>query len=204
MNDQPLSDHLINTIEADVANAIPTIVHMAALLGSNSRWRSAADYLEEIANMVTGIVTEAGAPPVEAGEGLRADAALAYWRAVADEQGLTYDHDFTTTWPHSVNDWEREAPFYPEGVYVPQLRSTEDTPVEDKIIYLRYTLGTAEWLIAEVDPATGAAFGWAELIPGGGEWGHLDLTELEALLTTHGLPIERDVEFTATRFADLH
>ena len=36
-------------------------------------------------------------------------------------------------------------------------------------------------------------FGWAEIVPGGGEWGYFSLDELQSYKGPFGLGIERDL-----------
>lgn len=60
------------------------------------------------------------------------------------------------------------------------------------IAYLHYYIGDADWYVTELDPKTGEAFGWAEILPGCGELGYFNLHELEAVLVNECLPVERD------------
>lgn len=79
----------------------------------------------------------------------------------------------------------------------PALYSTEGTPVEDKIIVGHYFGGPCDWYIAEYDPHTGRAFGYTDLGQGG-EWGYIDLREVEAYRNrVNGVPLyfERDANF---------
>jgi hypothetical protein len=57
--------------------------------------------------------------------------------------------------------------------------------------------GACDWWIAEYDPATGTAFGYACLgDPACAEWGYLDLPELERVSVRSGLLIvERDLHW---------
>lgn len=81
---------------------------------------------------------------------------------------------------------ERGHDFYPpasELAAIPALYATEHLPVEDKTIYLHYFVRDCDWWIAELDPDTGLAFGYARLHGDdvNAEWGYVDLTELEAV-----------------------
>lgn len=70
-------------------------------------------------------------------------------------------------------------------------RPTESTPLlrgqeelgEDALVYAHYFLSGsgADWYITEYDPIEDIAFGWAEIIPGCGEWGYSSLSELEMI-----------------------
>jgi hypothetical protein len=72
------------------------------------------------------------------------------------------------------------------------------------MLHLHYFTGGCDWWIAEYDPATGAAFGYACLgDPACAEWGYLDLSELEQVRVHGGLLIvERDLHWTPTRASD--
>ena len=78
----------------------------------------------------------------------------------------------------------------------PALYSTEDTPIEDKKIVAHFFGGSCDWYVAEYDPTTYEAFGYADLGMGGGEWGSFNLQEIEAINAHRGmLIIERDCHF---------
>lgn len=51
------------------------------------------------------------------------------------------------------------------------------------MVYAHYFLpGTgADWYVTEYDPEEDIIFGWAELIPGCGEWGYTSVAEIERL-----------------------
>lgn len=85
---------------------------------------------------------------------------------------------------------------------VPALYADEDTPLAEKVVYLHFFTGSADWYVAELDPDTWEAFGWAELFPGCGEWGSFNLLDL-AVQRGRFLPIERDKWFTPKRAAEV-
>ncbi len=113
--------------------------------------------------------------------------------------------------------------FYPpkaDARRIPALGATEGTPVDDKIVHLHYFTGGWDWYIVEADPETGRAFGYVvgPLTPAG-EWGYIDLPELERIpprgtLTRTGADegitavgtvqwvVERDCWWDATTFTD--
>lgn len=95
--------------------------------------------------------------------------------------------------------------FYPPET-LPALYSTDDVPAADKTIVAHYFGGAADWWLAEYDPETGEAFGYANLgDPQMAEWGSIYLPELEAINLRNGLlVIERDLYWTPTRFADIN
>lgn len=84
---------------------------------------------------------------------------------------------------------QRGHTFYPtaeELATIPPLYETENVSLEDTVIHLHYFTGSSDWWIAELDPATGLAFGYARLNSDdvNAEWGYIDLTELEAVYGT--------------------
>ncbi|WP_052069536.1 DUF2958 domain-containing protein [Streptacidiphilus albus] len=105
--------------------------------------------------------------------------------------------------------------FYPpfaELAKIPGLYATEDQPVGDKVFHIHYFTGGSDWYIAEVDPSTGLAFGWARVNYPTGEWGYIHLVELEELCVTPSacqgqvavpIIVERDLHFTPTRAASI-
>lgn len=103
----------------------------------------------------------------------------------------------------------RGHPFLPDDISdIPALGETEDTSLDAKTIHLRFftNAGSAHWLVAEIDQMTLHAFGYAEVIPGGGEWGYIDLAELRDLhVPTATIPVivERDLHFTPRPFGEV-
>jgi hypothetical protein len=115
--------------------------------------------------------------------------------------------DQPATRPADTQRARRGHDFYPpdhQAAAIPALYGTEDTPTGDKVLHLHYFAAACDWWIAEYDPATGAAFGYASLgDPQNAEWGYLDLPELEQVSVRSGLLIvERDLHWTPTRAAD--
>jgi len=81
---------------------------------------------------------------------------------------------------------ERGHDFYPHGTdlaAIPALYASENVPAVDKVLHLHYFLRDCDWWIAELEPSTGLAFGYACLHGDAtnAEWGYIDLTELEGL-----------------------
>ncbi len=62
---------------------------------------------------------------------------------------------------------------------IPELYSQEES--EDPIVYLKITCLNSFWLITEFDKEKELAFGYCELIPGGGELGYVSFEEIEVL-----------------------
>jgi hypothetical protein len=78
----------------------------------------------------------------------------------------------------------------------PALHATDDGgALGDKPLQAHYFQGSMDWYIAEYDPKTKEAFGWADLGLGHGEWGYIQLDDIEELRGQMGLPIERDLDF---------
>ncbi len=105
--------------------------------------------------------------------------------------------------------------FYPPAevlARIPGLYGTEPVPTGDKTIWLHYFAGPCDWWVAECDPASGDAFGYACLgDPGNAEWGYTNLADLEALHSPGGITpgrppgtvrlmprllVERDLDWT--------
>ncbi|MFJ2745468.1 DUF2958 domain-containing protein [Streptomyces sp. NPDC087440] len=114
---------------------------------------------------------------------------------------MTAQHQF----PAETNQSHRKNAFYPsveEVASIPPLYATENTPAADKVVHLHYSVGRCDWYIAEVDPESLTAFGWAEVSPGCGEWVYSNLAEMEGL-NAQGYVIERDVTFEPVRAGDV-
>ncbi len=97
--------------------------------------------------------------------------------------------------------------FYPtasEARGIPGLYETEHVPAEDKTLHVHYFAGGSDWWIAEYDPETGTAFGYACLgDPQDAEWGYVDLPELEAVSVRSGLVVvERDLHWQPVKARD--
>lgn len=79
---------------------------------------------------------------------------------------------------------------------IPALYATEQVPTPDKTVWLHFFVASADWYVVELDRDTGEAFGWAELLPGGGEWGYTRLPDLGTVLVHGRMPVERDLYWT--------
>jgi len=76
---------------------------------------------------------------------------------------------------------------------IPAVYTQQD--VEDPMAWVKLfsPYSGAVWYITEYDPSSGEAFGWAQMHPGGGELGYIDIGELEGS-HRRGLPlVERDM-----------
>lgn len=75
-----------------------------------------------------------------------------------------------------------------EMIAVPKLYGTENVLTKDKLFVLHFFVGGMDWWIAEVDPDTWTAFGFANLNdPQNAEWGYIDLLELGELAVPGGV-----------------
>lgn len=118
-----------------------------------------------------------------------------------------------------INREGRGHAFYPGFdalAEIPALYATDEVKAEKKTVHLHYFTGGCDWLIAELDPTTGEAFGWARVNYPVGEWGYIHLPELEQIAvpgrvvpmaegaTGIVLPVfvERDLDFTPRTFAE--
>ena len=83
--------------------------------------------------------------------------------------------------PKSANKW-------------PRLRSPPDVPLQERKVVAHYFVGGCDWWVTEYDPQDHLAFGYADLGQGFGEWGYIDLAELERTTAGPGgwLVVERD------------
>ncbi|HUY98602.1 MAG TPA: DUF2958 domain-containing protein [Verrucomicrobiae bacterium] len=104
--------------------------------------------------------------------------------------------------------------FYPPkavAARIPRLYGTEDVSLADKVIHLHYFSPSCDWWIAELDPETGEAFGFACLNGDRAmaEWGYVSLPELEAVNirrplfagASYDIVVERDRGWTPQPFA---
>jgi hypothetical protein len=87
---------------------------------------------------------------------------------------------------------------------LPKLYETENVPLKDKIIHMRFFLGGSEWLIAEYD-GNDIFFGYAILNEDyeSGEWGYISLLELTQLRIFPGIEVDRDLHWTPKRAEEI-
>jgi hypothetical protein len=95
--------------------------------------------------------------------------------------------------------------FYPPKAQLskfPPVGTNDETPLEEIEIHGHYFTrgGAANWYVAEYDPATGHAWGYADITGSTGEWGSFDMVELEQLHVGWTV-IERDCHFSKGPFA---
>lgn len=96
----------------------------------------------------------------------------------------------------------------PQGITatLPPLYTTETTPVEQKVVYVRFFDPFTQWTwyVCEYDPETRRCFGY--VIGQEKEWGEFSLDELESLMMPDRVTprIERDVNFVPAFFENLN
>ena len=76
---------------------------------------------------------------------------------------------------------------------IPPFYATESVELPDKQLYAHYFVGGCDWYVAELDPPSGDAFGYADL--GHGEWGYFNLIEMENTVVDGWVVVERDLHF---------
>lgn len=86
---------------------------------------------------------------------------------------------------------------------IPLLYATEDTPLEHKMVYVKFFTPDASWswYVTEYDPTERLCFGY--VIGHESEWGYFSLNELEGVRGPLGLKIERDIYFEPMLFSQL-
>lgn len=86
---------------------------------------------------------------------------------------------------------------------IPLLYSTEETPLNEKMVYVKLFTPDANWTwyVIEYDPSERLCFGY--VIGHESEWGYFSLNELESVRGPLGLKIERDIFFEPIVFSQL-
>ncbi len=79
---------------------------------------------------------------------------------------------------------------------IPPLYATESVELAAKQLFVHYFVGDCDWYVAELDPETGDAFGYADL--GCGEWDYFNLVEMESTVASEWLVVEREMGFRPT------
>jgi hypothetical protein len=83
---------------------------------------------------------------------------------------------------------------------IPPIGTYTETPLDEIPIQQHYfsRSGAGNWYVAEYDPKSGTAWGYADLTGSTGEWGQFDMVELEQLHVGWTV-IERDCHFGSPR-----
>lgn len=75
---------------------------------------------------------------------------------------------------------------------IPRLYETEHVPLKEKIVYLHFFIGGADFYITEFD-GVDLFFGYTDLNdPVNAEWGYISFQELKDI-NIHGFQIDRDI-----------
>ena len=88
---------------------------------------------------------------------------------------------------------------------LPKFYETENTPLEDKILYMHFFLGNCDWYIAEYCPLERAFFGYV-LLNGdiqNSEWGYTSYDELIRVKVKNVYEIDRDLFWKPKKFKEL-
>lgn len=105
-----------------------------------------------------------------------------------------------------TNRERRGHDFYgPEFTQAPDLYGSDGVPSEEKTVYARYFHGQSEWFVFETNKNTGEMYGFVVLNGDTqmSEHGYTDLTELEGIVDKSGAVVERDLQWTPRKFADV-
>lgn len=93
-------------------------------------------------------------------------------------------------------------PSQEELAKLPPFYSSEPTPIEDKIIYMHFFLGSADWYVAEFD-GQDTFFGFVNLgDPMNAEWGTFSLQELDEI-NIGGIEVDRELHWQPTKFSEI-
>tara|TARA_B100000378_G_scaffold104822_1_gene83800 strand:- start:1438 stop:1839 length:402 start_codon:yes stop_codon:yes gene_type:complete len=95
--------------------------------------------------------------------------------------------------------------------HIPDLYATEEVPVEEKVVYIHYTIPASmlafDWWIVELELGTELAFGYACLNGDtqNAEWGYISLPELEEIVMRGSPPalVERDLDFVPKKWSEV-
>jgi Protein of unknown function (DUF2958) len=80
-----------------------------------------------------------------------------------------------------------------------------DDPLDFKPVVKLFTPDAqCTWLLTELDPDDGLAFGLCDLGMGEPELGYVSLVELQSVRGKLGLPVERDLHFTANKMISVY
>ncbi len=85
---------------------------------------------------------------------------------------------------------------------LPKLYETEDVPVEEKTVVVKFFTPDSSWTWYAVEfDGEDLFFGLVDGFEK--EWGYFSLRELQSVKGKLGLPIERDLYFESTKIKDL-
>ncbi len=80
-----------------------------------------------------------------------------------------------------------------------------DQDIPDPIVVAHFfnPCGSGDWYATAYIPEDNVIFGWAEILPGGGEWGYTSIDELLSYKGPLGIGIERDRYWQERRASDV-
>jgi hypothetical protein len=86
---------------------------------------------------------------------------------------------------------------------LPELYEQSKLPTSEVTLWVKFfTPWTSwAWYVSEYDPENGVFFGYVEGFEN--EWGYFSLEELSSIVGPLNMKIERDKDFTPTKFKDL-
>lgn len=92
--------------------------------------------------------------------------------------------------------------FGPELLTAPDLYATENVPAAQKTVHAHYFIGSCDFWIIETDKDSGLSFSFTVMNGDleNAEFGYVDLTELESVVTAAGLVVERNLHWEASPF----
>lgn len=88
---------------------------------------------------------------------------------------------------------------------LPPLYTTENTPAKDTVIHMHFFLAGCDWYVAEYGPEERVFFGYVILNDDfqNAEWGYTSSDELQALRTSQGTEVDRDLNWRAREASEV-
>jgi len=85
-----------------------------------------------------------------------------------------------------------------------RLAEVGEQDIPDPIVVAHFfnPCGSGDWYVTAYCPEDRVIFGWAEVIPGMGEWGYTSIDELQSLKGPFGIGIERDLYWKEKRASE--
>ena len=77
--------------------------------------------------------------------------------------------------------------------------------IQDPIIVAHFfdPCGSGDWYATAYSPEDNLIFGWAEIVPGCGEWGYTSMDELQTYNGPLGIGVERDLYWREKRASEV-
>ncbi len=82
-----------------------------------------------------------------------------------------------------------------------RLAQVGEQDIPDPIVVAHFfnPCGSGDWYVTAYHPEDRLIFGWAEIVPGMGEWGYTSIDELQTFKGPLGIGIERDLYWREKR-----